>query len=113
MRTNNFEPCAKGLERLENSGGEMIGEGHFAATEIERIVQELKDLLAQLENALKNKRKRLQLQLRVEEFRAKKQNANVWICEKLPAARNDNFGASLGEVNSFRLQGVGYKLHNI
>ena len=75
---------AKGLERLENSGDEMIGEGHFAAAEIGRIVQELKDLLAQLEDALQRKRKRLQLQLRVEEFRAKKQNADVWICEKLP-----------------------------
>ena len=91
-----------GLERLEKSGNEMVAEEHFASTEITRIIEELKDLLKQLEEALSKKRVKLEFQKRVEEFRARTQNVNVWISEKLPAAQNDNYGASLGEVEALQ-----------
>lgn len=80
----------------------MVAEEHFASTEITRIINELKDLLKQLEDALNAKRVKLEFQKRVEEFRKRTQNVNVWISEKLPAAQNDNYGASLGEVEALQ-----------
>ena len=45
---------------------------------------------------------------KVEEFRTKVKNSQVWIGEKLPAAENDNYGSSLR--HSSEMQNVNFDL---
>lgn len=87
-----------GLERLIESGKEMIDEDHFAKSEIQRTIDDLLALMARLDEALAEKRRKLELQQKIDEFRSELRNMSVWIAEKLPAAESDNYGSTLEEV---------------
>ena len=62
----------------------------------------MNELWGQLDQFLKKKRERLEHEKKLEQWREKAQKLQIWINEKSPAAENENYGASIGEVNALK-----------
>ena len=62
----------------------------------------MNELWGQLDQFLKKKRERLEHDQKLEQWREKAQKVQIWINEKAPAAENENYGASIGEVNALK-----------